>query len=133
MVSLSKDGRILATALRIFGYKVISGSSSRRSIAVFIEALKKLKRGASFAIAVDGPRGPIFEAKEGVIKLSEKSQRQIYPLRAFPEKYFMFKKAWNKPRLPLPFSKIFIVCGKPGFYSREELSKEINSIKLPPT
>jgi len=133
MVSMSKDGTILATALKFFGYKIISGSSSKRAIAAFIEALKKIKEGHTFAIAIDGPRGPAFESKEGVIKLSEKSNRPIFPLRAFPEKCFIFEKSWNKSRLPMPFSKIHIVVGKPDFFTKETLKDKLDSLNYAKT
>lgn len=130
MVSLSKDGRILATALRMFGYKIISGSSSRGGIAALISAIKMIRKGTSFAIAVDGPRGPAFQAKEGISVLATKSNKPIYPIKAFPKKYYMFSKAWNQPRLPLPFSRIDVVIGKPGNYDHNELTKVINNLHV---
>jgi len=130
MVSLSSDGRILASALKFFGYEIISGSSSRGGIGALIQAIKKIKAGSNFAMAVDGPRGPIFKVKEGIVLISQKTNKPIYPARAFPHKYYTFNKAWNKPRLPYPFSKIDIVFGEPGFYDQKKLEEILNSLKI---
>ncbi|OFZ21117.1 MAG: hypothetical protein A2202_07490 [Bdellovibrionales bacterium RIFOXYA1_FULL_36_14] len=131
MVSLSKDGRMLAAALKFFGYEIISGSSSRGGISALIQAIKKVRQGSNFAMAVDGPRGPIFKVKEGIILMSQKTRKPIYPARAFPHKFYTFNKAWNKPRLPYPFSKIDIVFGEPGFYDQAKLEEVLNSLKIP--
>ncbi len=129
MVSRSKDGSIMATALKLFGYQTIRASSSRGAVTGFLRAFKMIKRGHRLIMAVDGPRGPIYKVKEGIIKLAEKSGRPIFPFRAKPESSFTFKKAWNKARLPMPFSKIHIAIGKPAFYSKEGLEKELNVLE----
>jgi lysophospholipid acyltransferase (LPLAT)-like uncharacterized protein len=62
--------------------------------------------------------------------MSEKSNRPIFPCRAFPHRYYCFEKAWNKAKLPLPFTKINIVFGNAKIYSSEELGEALNSLSI---
>lgn len=130
MVSDSKDGSIFASALRLLGYKTVRGSSSRGGVKAFIAALKKIREGYSCAIAVDGPRGPIYEVKEGVIKLCEKSDVEILPMRLVPRHCFTAKKAWAKSRLPYPFSIVDVHVGNFKTYSSaDSLKSELDSLE----
>src|SRR5512139_931592 len=67
MVSESRDGDIAAGTLRHFGFEVVRGSSKRKGNRALIALINSLRRGRSVAIAVDGPRGPRHEAKEGAV------------------------------------------------------------------
>jgi lysophospholipid acyltransferase (LPLAT)-like uncharacterized protein len=130
LVSNSKDGTIMATLLSLLGYKIVRGSSSRNAVSGFIAALKLIRAGSRFTMAVDGPKGPIYKVKPGMIKLSEKTDRKIFPIRSWPENYWLFEKAWNKAKLPKPFSKVHITVGKPEKYSAVTLEEKLNSMTL---
>ena len=130
MVSYSKDGTIMDTILRLMGSRTVRGSSSRKGVSAFLAAYKMIKKGYKFTSAADGPRGPIFKVKEGIIRMSEKSQRPIIPLRAFPHRYYCFEKAWNKAKLPKLFTKIDIVIGNAEIYNQETLEEKLNGLSL---
>lgn len=121
MVSASKDGRMLAEALKQFGYQTVMGSSHRRAVAGLLAAMRMVQAGHKFTIAVDGPRGPIYKIKEGIIHLSNKSGRPIVPVKAIPRCAIVFKKSWSRNALPLPFSHVEIHLGKVDFYTTESL------------
>lgn len=130
LVSPSKDGEMLASACEHLGYQLIRGSSSKRPIASFIEAIKFLNKGYKFAIAVDGPRGPYGDVKEGIIRMSQKTTHPILPMAALPTRYWELSRAWNKPRIPKPFSKVHILFGDRRFYeSKDELREQIFALK----
>jgi lysophospholipid acyltransferase (LPLAT)-like uncharacterized protein len=128
MVSYSKDGTIMDTALRLMGYRTVRGSSQRKGVSGFLAAYKMIRRGYKFTSATDGPRGPIFKVKEGIIRMSEKSRRPIFPLRAFPHHFYCFEKAWNKAKLPMPFTMIDIVIGNAEIYSGKRLEEKLNML-----
>ncbi|MBL7664126.1 MAG: DUF374 domain-containing protein [Bacteriovoracaceae bacterium] len=129
LVSQSKDGSYTDAALRHLGYQTVRGSSTRRAIAGFIEAVRKVQAGHKFTMAVDGPRGPLHKVKDGIPKLSEKTGRPVFPLRAYVSWKYVFKNAWNQARLPLPFTKIVIKVGKLKVYAEnEELEKKLLSL-----
>lgn len=131
MVSASKDGTIMATVLEGFGYFTTRGSSSRGGVKAFVASLRLIRKGYHFTAAVDGPRGPAFKTKEGAIRLSEKSGQPILPFRAWPHQYITFWKAWDNGKLPLPFTRVDIVIGRPGMYTREETDDVLNSLTVP--
>lgn len=131
MVSDSKDGTIMASALEAFGYLTTRGSSTRGGVKAFVASLRMIRKGYNFTAAVDGPRGPIYKTKEGIIRLSEKSGMPILPLRTWPEHHMTFWKAWNRAKLPLPFTKIHVVIGSPAMYSRDQTDEVLDSLVMP--
>lgn len=128
LVSLSKDGQIMTEATQRMGFIPVRGSSSRGAVAGLIASIKKVREGYSNAIAVDGPKGPIYKVKDGVIAISDKTNRPIIPLRGYPNKAKIFDKAWNKARLAYPFSKIQIRVGEIKSYTKEELELALQSL-----
>lgn len=113
LVSPSRDGEMLESVLKNFGYEVIRGSSRDGNIKSLAVMLKALKQGYSLGFAVDGPQGPIFQIKPGIIYMAQKTGAKIIPVGgAFKWKY-EFKKAWDKFHLPLPFTKASLYLGKP--------------------
>jgi hypothetical protein len=128
LISQSKDGQMLASAVEHMGYQTVRGSSHRGGVAGLLAGMKKVIEGHKMTIAVDGPKGPIYKVKEGITAVSEKSKRPIVPVRGYPNNKFVFKKSWNKATLPYPFTKIILKIGKIGFYSTLELETKMKSL-----
>ncbi len=128
LISNSKDGQILASAVEYMGYQTVRGSSHRGGVAGLLACMRKVIDGHKITIAVDGPRGPIYKVKEGITALSHKSQRPIVPIRSYSSNKFVFKKSWNKATLPLPFSTIELRVGKISFYSTTSLEEKMLSL-----
>ncbi len=128
LISQSKDGQMLASAVEHMGYQTVRGSSHRGGVAGLLAGMKKVIEGHKMTIAVDGPKGPIYKVKEGITAVSEKSKRPIVPVRGYPKNKFVFKKSWNKATLPFPFTKIILKIGKIGFYSTLELETKMKSL-----
>ncbi len=132
MISQSKDGQILASAVEFMGYQTVRGSSHRGAVAGLLAGIKKVREGHKMTIAVDGPRGPIYKVKEGITALSEKAGRPIAPIVADPHNKYVFEKSWNKATLPLPFTRIKVLVGKIKFYTRDELEAKMLALKNQP-
>lgn len=128
LISISKDGQIMNNAAQFLGYKPVRGSSSKRAIAGLIAGIKKVRSGYKMAFAVDGPRGPIFKVKEGIIAVSKKTDTLIVPIRAIASNQKIFEKSWNKAKFPRPFSSIDLYFGSIGKYERDELEVELKSL-----
>ena len=128
LISNSKDGQILASAVEYLGYQTVRGSSHRGGVAGLLAGMRKVMDGHKMTIAVDGPRGPIYKVKEGITALSQKSKRPIVPVRAHVKHGKNFHKSWNKAILPYPFTKIDIKIGKINFYSTQELEEKMISL-----
>ena len=79
MSSLSFDSEYIARFIQRFGYGAARGSSTRGYRAALIQMIRAVRAGKSAAFTVDGPRGPIYEAKPGAVLLAAKSGAAILP------------------------------------------------------
>ncbi len=111
--SESRDGEIQAGILKWFGFDVVRGSSKRKGDRALLGLVDGLRRGKSLALAVDGPRGPIYEAKQGVPYLAGKLDKQIIPVITSAKNYWILEKIWDKYLLPKPFTKGVVMYGDP--------------------
>jgi lysophospholipid acyltransferase (LPLAT)-like uncharacterized protein len=103
---------------------VVRGSSSKGGaggLKGLIDAVDK--GGFNASLAVDGPRGPIFRVKPGILKLAQATGVPLVPGAASANFRHVFKKAWNRSYLPLPFARGVIVYGEP-IYVPKDLSDE---------
>ncbi len=126
--SLSKDGTLMARTLTLLGYQVFRGSSSKGGARGLIGLIKAVRSGSQSAMAVDGPRGPIYEVKPGVIELARKTGKPIIPLRTRADRAWRFPRSWNKTYLPKPFAVVEVEYGQPVFVgeeSNEEIALEV--------
>ncbi len=113
LVSPSRDGDILCTFLEKQGYTVVRGSSRRKNVASLAEMIRKLQEGYSLGLGVDGPVGPIYKAKSGLVQMAKKFDVDILPVGSAFSRKWIFKKAWDRYQMPKPFSKAVICIGKP--------------------
>lgn len=127
IVSASKDGEYVATACKHYGHYPVRGSSHRGGVKALIEMIKVLKtKPLNGAITVDGPKGPAFEVKKGIIDIAKKSHRPIIALSCYPEKYWEFK-SWDRFRLPKPFSRIIINYSPPIIIPQNFVQEEYDN------
>lgn len=136
--SESRDGEIQANILRRFGFGVVRGSSKRKGDRALLGLVDALRRGKSIALAVDGPRGPIYEVKQGVTYLAGKLNKPIVPLISSARSAWVLGRIWDKYLLPRPFSRCVIVYGDPIIVKgtaeeeleckRQELAESLNRI-----
>jgi lysophospholipid acyltransferase (LPLAT)-like uncharacterized protein len=110
--SESRDGEIQARILKSFGFDVVRGSSKRKGDRALLGLVDRLRKGKSLALAVDGPRGPIYEAKQGVAYLAGKLNKPIVPVMTSAEGFWLLEKIWDKYLLPKPFTRGVIMYGE---------------------
>ncbi len=111
--SESRDGEIQAGILKRFGFNVVRGSSKRKGERALLGLVDGLRNGKNVAIAVDGPRGPIYEAKQGAAYLAGKLGKPIVPVITSARRYWILEKIWDKYLLPFPFTKGVVFYGAP--------------------
>ncbi len=111
--SESRDGEIQAGILRRFGFEVVRGSSKRKGDRALLGMVDGLRKGKNVALAVDGPRGPIYEVKQGIAYLAGKLNKPIVPVIASAKRYWILEKIWDKYLLPMPFTTGVVVYGEP--------------------
>lgn len=113
MTSTSKDGAIINGFLNLIGVKTSRGSSTRGGVSALKGILRLAKEGYRPSFAVDGPKGPYHKVKPGVLEVAKILSCPVHPIGVSCNRAFVFKKAWNKTYLPLPFAKIVITWGPP--------------------
>ncbi|MBN2496387.1 MAG: DUF374 domain-containing protein [Deltaproteobacteria bacterium] len=113
LASLSADGRMQAGICRCFGLEVVRGSSSRGGLAGLLALGRALARGSSVGMAVDGPRGPAFEAKAGICVLARRSAAPILPISIGYRKSWTFGRAWDRFVVPRPFTRAWVGYAEP--------------------
>ena len=109
LTSASRDGAIVAGAMKSFGLTPVRGSSSRRGATALRELNETLERGEDVAVAPDGPRGPRYKVGAGVIFLARRTGAGILPIRVEYSRAIKLK-SWDRFMIPLPFSKARIIC-----------------------
>ena len=115
LTSASKDGTLVAQALSDFGLSGARGSSQRRGVGALMRMYHMLEEGMSLSMTPDGPKGPVYRVKDGVIRLAKMSGVPIVPIAIHFEDAWKVKKAWDKFCIPKPFSCIVIKFGEPLF------------------
>lgn len=113
LTSTSKDGELMTKVLNLMGFTCIRGSSNKKPVAALLNMINFLiKTNSTSVMAVDGPKGPIYKVKNGVLMLSKKTGFPIIPLVAKPSNAYCISSSWNKALIPKPFSKVEILFGK---------------------
>lgn len=115
MASRFEDGEIAARLLKGLGFNVVRGSTeegkakkggrtgTRQLIAALLE-------GNNVAITVDGPKGPAFKVKKGVIYLAQKTGAVIVPVVVRFEKALVLN-TWDRFVVPYPFTRGEVILG----------------------
>ena len=111
LVSPSKDGELIAGPLVELGYHLIRGSSSRQGSQALKEMIR-LSRIHPLAITPDGPKGPAFEIKPGIMQLALMGRIPIIPINVECAREWVFN-SWDRLRMPKPFSKVRVLYGDP--------------------
>jgi hypothetical protein len=119
LISISFDGDLQAQNFRLFGFRVIRGSTGRRAVLATREILKALEGGGVLAFTPDGPRGPSQKVQEGVIYFAKKSGKPIIPVGIAASSCW-FARSWDSYMVPKPFSRARHVYGEPVFIAPDE-------------
>ena len=136
--SESRDGEIQAGIIARFGFGVVRGSSKRKGERALLGLVEALRNGKNIALAVDGPRGPIYEVKQGVTYLAGKLDKPLVPVVVSARRSWVLEKIWDKYLLPWPFTECVILYGWPIIVNgtgeeelenkRKELTASLNAI-----
>ena len=113
LVSRSKDGEIIARYLEAIGLRAVRGSSSRGAAAGALELMRVLHEGYHIALAVDGPRGPNKQIKDGAIEIARRHGVPLIPVAARATREICFKRSWDLFRIPVPGSHLLLQYGAP--------------------
>lgn len=129
LISKSIDGEIIAKVVERMGFKTVRGSYNRAGKdkggkeATF-ELITRLNNGENIAITVDGASGPLYQVKNGVIKIAKLTGAPIIPVVWHSDSRFLGSlPTWDKLKIPLWFLKSTNIYGEP-IYVPETATKE---------
>src|SRR5262245_24544979 len=111
MSSQSFDSEYIARFIQRFGYGTAKGSSTRGARAGLIQMIRAVRSGKSAAFTVDGPRGPIYEAKPGALLLAAKANAAILPFSISLDRCWRLP-SWDRLEIPKPFTRAVVVIGQ---------------------
>ena len=80
LISRHRDGEFIAKVVRFFSIDAIRGSYRKGSVSSVREILHDLKKGFDVAITPDGPKGPRYEVKKGIVELAKLAGKAIVPV-----------------------------------------------------
>ena len=112
LTSYSKDGDVLARVLDRWDYVVTRGSSSRGGDVALGIMVDFAKHEGSVMVTPDGPRGPAFTFKAGAVVAAQRSERPVLLIGVGIKKKWHLG-SWDKFQVPVPFTKINIICSDP--------------------
>ncbi|MDF3818492.1 lysophospholipid acyltransferase family protein [Leptospira sp. 96542] len=118
MISESKDGDFINQVVHRFGNTSIRGSSSKGGSKALKAMIQHLKQGHPAAFTPDGPRGPAFVLQPGIIAAAQVSQVPIIPFHYECTRQWILERAWDKHRVPKPFTTFVVSYGEPIYIPR---------------
>lgn len=92
--------------------RVVLGSSGHEGRQAADELVELLLGGYSTVVLPDGPVGPPFVLRKGVLHVSQQSGVPIVPMR-FAASSYLRLPTWDKKIMPLPFGTIKVEFGPP--------------------
>lgn len=129
MISEHGDGRLIAALMRFLHIDSVAGSSTRGGKRAFLKLLKLVRSGNHVVITPDGPRGPIYEVKDGAIKLAQLSGAPLLICAMAASNVWEFK-SWDRMFLPKPFSKVAITSGQSFRVPADASESELEQYRL---
>ncbi len=116
LVSPSNDGEFITRIARNIGFQHFIRGSHKRGGTHAILAMKRslMEENLSVVFMVDGPRGPRYQVKNGIIRLASQTQVPIVPLASAARILLKkFDKSWDHYHAPMPFTPMKLVYGSP--------------------
>ena len=113
LASQSFDGALISALMHYLGFPPPArGSSSRGGAGALKAQVDGLAQGLHVAISVDGPRGPRYQSKPGVVQLAALTGHAIIPVAGVARPDFRLRN-WDLTMVPPPFARLAFVLGSP--------------------
>src|SRR5574344_1051181 len=132
LISRSIDGEIIARTVEKWGFKTVRGSKGKKgAVEATMKLIEKLKEGECIAMMVDGPHGPAYKVKDGVVKIAKMSGAPIVPIYWYSEdKSFLKIPSWDEFRYPFFYTRLLNLYGKPIYVNADNNDEQDEEIRL---
>lgn len=128
LVSRHGDGEIITRIMTRFGVGAVRGSSTRGGTA----ALRKMvaaTRETHMAVTPDGPVGPRYDVKDGIIALAALSGQPVFWVSWSSDQVWIFN-SWDRFMLPKPFATLRFQATGPMTLSQSMKAEELSAARL---
>ena len=131
LAAFGRDGELASAALEGIGCRMVRGAERRGGARALRSMIRGLRGSPSpLAIVVDGPLGPADEPKPGIFLCARESGRPIVPLGAAARRSLVFRKAWSRIYIPLPFATITVVAGESLFVDSNASAEDFERLAV---
>lgn len=132
LISRSIDGEIIARTVEKLGFKTVRGSKGKKgSVEASMQLIDRLKNNENIAMMVDGPKGPVFQAKDGVVKIAKITKTPIVPIFWYSkDKNFVKFPSWDGFRYPLFYARLISLYGAPIYVDENNTPEQDEQVRL---
>jgi lysophospholipid acyltransferase (LPLAT)-like uncharacterized protein len=81
-------------------------------VSALRQLVDTLAAGSNVLLTPDGPRGPVYEASQGVVFLAQKTGAPVVPIHMEYSSCWRLK-SWDRFIVPRPFAKLRAIFGAP--------------------
>ncbi|MFB6356594.1 MAG: lysophospholipid acyltransferase family protein [bacterium] len=110
-ISPHRDGEYISRVLEGLGNCSIRTSLRDMRLSALKQAIRLVREGESLAITPDGPVGPAFQAKPGIIKVSKRLEIPILPVAGMAG-HQKILESWDRFVFPLPLGATWMRFGE---------------------
>lgn len=112
IISASVDGDVPARIARSWGATVVRGSAKHTNALAMRDIQQAMKSGVSIVSAADGPLGPCYSFKAGVVLMARIGGAPLVPISCAADRAWYLAR-WDNFLLPKPFARVAIAIGEP--------------------
>ena len=128
LISASRDGDLVAILIERSGYGTIRGSSSRKGVIALRQLVDALTT-TNVLITPDGPRGPVYQATQGIVFLAQKTGVPVVPIHLEYSSCWRLK-SWDRFVVPRPFATLRAIFGAPLQFQSSEETNDLETERL---
>jgi hypothetical protein len=128
IVSAHRDGEIAVRALRRWNIHAVRGSTTRGGARGLLQLIRAHRDGFNLAVVPDGPKGPCYAAKLGVIHLARLTGAAVFPV-SYAASRAKRLRSWDRLIVPLPFARVAVVAGEPISVPRDADPERIETLR----
>lgn len=129
LVSLHRDGRMIAGLLKRFHIGIIGGSTNENAKGGALDLMRTLKQNTSICIIPDGPRGPRMIMGRSPVYYAQKTGKPIIGGAYSIQNAKIIEKAWDKMMVPFPFSRGVCKISQPLYVPENATDQELEQYR----
>lgn len=129
IISPSVDGDVPARIAERWGAEVIRGSAKRTGALAMRDMHAIMRRGVSIVTVADGPVGPAYYFKAGILLTARIGSAPVLPMGCAADRAWRFN-TWDEFMLPKPFANVVVAVGEPRTVPKRASAEELEALRL---